>query len=160
MKIFKDLKEIQPHIDKIISSIRHVSNLNKLGGEVADLIRGRTTAGYGCSKKGGNRQKLAPLKPNTIKIRRVKNLDGLTKPNKSNLTESGDMLDNITHRVSNNTVIILFADKDQARKAYFHNRGTKRMRARPFFNLTRAELRNVERQLQRARDEAIKALFS
>lgn len=155
MKIFKDLSEIQSHIDKIINSTRSISNLDKIGGEVADSIRNRTRAGFGCSKKGGSRQKLAPLKRSTIKIRRVKNLHSLTKPNKSNLTESGGMLDSITHRVSNNTLTIFFSDREQAKKAAYHENGK-----RPFFNLTKTELRSVERQFQRARDEAIKQLFS
>jgi hypothetical protein len=82
-------------LQKSAAEVCSSSNMLKLGQFVADMIRLRTKLGFGVKQEGQQKEKLAALKPSTIEARRHKNLRGDTTPGRSNLTETGQMLDSI-----------------------------------------------------------------
>lgn len=91
------------------------------------IIRDRTRAGFGV--EGRRKVKLAGLEESTKRSRKTKNLSPETSANTSNLTESGDMLDNIVSKQVANGVSISIAGKDK-KKA----KGVQKKR--PFFSFT------------------------
>jgi hypothetical protein len=119
-------------------------------------VKKRTRSGKGSTPQG-NETNLKPLSPSYIKARQKMNLSPDTSPSKSNLTKSGDMLDDITANVkaSNDKINITIgfnSAKERKKAGYVSDE-------RPFMNLTKAE----EKQLadateQVAYEEALKAI--
>lgn len=85
----KNLKKI---MDELLRQAEE--SLNDLGNEAAQLIKKRTRLGYGVSEVGGTKEKLEPLSEPYKKQRKGK-ISGPTTPAKSNLTYSGELLDDL-----------------------------------------------------------------
>jgi len=106
---------------------------------------------------GAAKEKLKPLKPRTIEHRtylfnRGELLTG-SKPNRSHLTMTGEMLKDITWKTARQNVTILFSDREQAAKAAY-NTGLDR----PFFLLSDKEIKAIRQILVKAMDNYIDAL--
>ena len=85
-EFFAKLEEIEDELDEIIP---------ELGNQLAEDIRDRTRKGYGTTTNGGEKQRLAALSDEYKKQRRRMPLHTDTSPNKSNLTQTGSMLDSL-----------------------------------------------------------------
>ena len=106
--------------------------LQKISELLRNQIKTRTRLGYGVDDNG-TQSKLKPLAKSTIKSRESKRLSSETSPSTSNLTESGDMLDGMTARVSqytNGTRIEIQLQAKDLKKAQYVSED------RPFMNLT------------------------
>lgn len=79
-----------------------------------------------------------------IKSRQPK-LDGTTSPKRSNLTTTGEMLRSIAARLSGSKVIIEMLGSRNKKLLEYHTSGTDKMPARPFFELTLSELKQLRR---------------
>jgi phage gpG-like protein len=93
-------------------------------------------------------------------MRLKKILNAMTKPSKSNLTETGQMLNDITYSTSQNSIRIFFKTERSDTIALYHETGTSKMPARPFFHLTKTEAKEVNRILERNRNDFIRRNFS
>jgi hypothetical protein len=111
----------------------------ELAEELKERIRKRTRLGYGVSALGANQNPLEKLADSTIRKRKNLNrrgkLSGDTKPNKSNLTESGQLLDSLEVR-ANGTTVEIFVSGTRNQTIFSYNVGT-----RPFLNPTRQDLK-------------------
>ena len=109
------------------------SNMKKLGQEAVDTIVTRTQV-KGKGTEDGKLFKLKSLEKSTIARRkRFKNLSSKTKPRRSNLTMTGQMLDNIIYRVRGKRIIVLLKGSRNRKVATFVQK------VRPFFNLSKRE---------------------
>lgn len=113
--------------------------LEALGKLAADQVRTRTRLGYGVENAEQPQQKLKPLAQSTREKRqRLKQngrLSDQTSPAKSNLTESGKLLDSISFKVSGTTVeVFINGKRNQAVTKYVSD-------ARPFFNLSNTNIK-------------------
>src|SRR4051812_22970465 len=99
-------KNLQKSLEKLVSK----SELDPIAQEMAQIIKVRTRLGYGAKANGESKQKLAPLKDSTIAGRKRKQkagkLSNATAPTKSNLTDSGAMLDSLKGRAVNQLIEI------------------------------------------------------
>jgi len=86
-------RDITKNMQKAIDAALHRSKMKENAELMAKLIKERTRKGGGVKKVGGNVSKLRALAPSTIASRRRKKLHSATSPGKSNLTETGQMLD-------------------------------------------------------------------
>lgn len=100
-------------IDQLIKSIKDslenvesTRNMKKLADEMALQIKKRTREGFGTPKGSrgrGIKERLKPLSQSTIdsrkRLRGKGQLSGKTSPSKSNLTETGQLLDSLRGRV-------------------------------------------------------------
>ena len=128
---------------------------NKVADEAIKQIRKRTRLGYGVSN--GRRTRLKPLSEDYKKTRRkMKGLSRDARPNKSNLTLTGDMLDNMEHKLKKkitSMIITLGADN-----ALNRDKMEWVSEDRPFMGLTKAELRLLNDLIFEEVKKAMKAL--
>ena len=155
---------IQQQIDSILSrKLRErVDNslddktLNKIGLETKRQIIKRTRLGKGVKYRGGPTFKLADLQDSTIDTREryESNLSPFTRPQRSNLTATGQMLDSIDYKIlkSSNikTVEIFFKDNRKfelsGSRSKIQNKDIAKIVAkngRPFFNLSGFEIAKI-----------------
>lgn len=73
------------------------NEMKKLGEEAAEMIKTRTRLGYGVERSGTKRERLDPLAESTKESKKQKRKRGelspLTTPSRSNLTDTGELLD-------------------------------------------------------------------
>lgn len=86
-------------VGSLMEEILSPESMKKYGEMAAEMIRLRTRLGSGVEREGAEKQKLKPLADSTKKQRQSKKKSGklssLTTPNRSNLTDTGQMLDSI-----------------------------------------------------------------
>lgn len=140
------------------------NNLDSLGEEIVRFMKGRVRTGFGVEGHKKKKVRLKPLKASTVASRRRKKrgggLSGLTSPKKSNLTESGDMLDDLSFKSSNPgtdkaNLSIDFQTEEEARKAEWHHEGAGNLPERKFMYLSDKEVKKVSVQIQEYIDDAI-----
>lgn len=144
-------KKIAAKIKEFEKKIQTPEVMKDIGYEATRRIVVRTRLGYGVESEGGPRQKLAPLKDSTVKSRRKKPLSSLTSPKRSNLTETGQLLDMITWRILNRSTIRIEPIGDRsdgesnANVARYAHEGSSNRPKRPFLFLTDTETKGVAR---------------
>ena len=162
---------IQEQIDSILSKkLKERVNrtiddslLNKVGLEARKQILKRTRLGKGVKYQGGPAFKLPSLKDSTIDQRERYdfNLSPFTRPPRSNLTATGQLLDSIRHRLlrtgKNRTVELYFKENRRFELSgppskVKHSKLSKFVadNGRPFFNLAGFEIAKLRSILFRA----------
>lgn len=169
MATFKDISDA---LFKAIDQTVQPNNLSKYARSSAADIKRRTRLGYGVSSNGGKREKLKALDPKYVtnvrsvgkkrdgfrkkkgggyakKYKKGANLSSETTPKKSNLTFTGQLL---------NAIIGLSPSKGLVKITFNENRkdGVKNSdivlgqedQGRPFFYLTRTELKRLKDKLR------------
>lgn len=152
----KDFPEkLKALMDAVKDKLTSKDSMQELGDEAAQLIKKRTRLGYGLDKQGGVKQKLKPLSESYKRERKATGVASSTSPSKSNLTNTGAMLDNIGATASKGKVTIGFDDKFQEQKAEWVAEG-----GRPFNNLSEAELKQLRDKLEVKIKAELKAIFN
>lgn len=129
------------------NELKSRKNMKILAEMSAEIVRDRTRVlGKGVQKRGGYRKDLAPLTKSTIeKRRRNKKLHPSTSPSRSNLTETGQMLDGLygkSDRKGEGEIAIKSRRKGTTKtndEVAFFVSGK-----RPFLDLSSAELKKLE----------------
>jgi hypothetical protein len=143
-KIVKSLK-------KVLDDSIKASAMTPTSKFAADLVVKRTRLGYGVDKNMGAKEKFAKLSPNYVKQRKMfAGLDGSTRPNKSNLTRTGQMLASIQPKVVSGQIII---KPTGAHKGGFSNEqlakwnedGSRNRPRRIFLNISELEFNQIKR---------------
>lgn len=134
-------------INKISASISKFfskSNMKDIAEKGAELIKSRTRSGKGVDVSGGEERALKPLARSTVERRRRKNLHPSTSPGKSNLTESGKMLDSIQGTVdsANNPRIEIAGAKNRKKASEVQG-------DRPFLNLSKKEIDTLKDEIKK-----------
>lgn len=148
-KLTKVLKE---GVEEIVSA----KFLNEVGDFSVKLIRKRTKLGKGVDKTGGSSRKLDSYSDSyVVQRKRLKKQGKLAgTPKKSNLTQSGQMLDKgLDHIVDGNRVIIGMNNDDDAQKAAFVSK------KRAFLNLSRAEIKQITKKIKLKAQQIFKGKF-
>lgn len=152
------------HLGAAAKEIASPANMRKYGEMAAGMIRLRTRLGDGVSADGANKQKLKPLAPSTKKKRsglaaRGK-LSSQTVPGKSNLTESGQMVDSVSVvEAKQGRVTVSPSGARTDGKTNSDVAGFVTDQGRPFNNLSRVENKRLSDQVKRdIRELAKKAL--
>lgn len=97
------VKKFNTQLMKIRNKLVDKRNLEDLAEKAVKMIRDRTRLGLGLYKEGSTKpKKLAPLSPKYKKWRKKNRPSGPTTPAKSNLTYTGDMLDDIDFKITGN----------------------------------------------------------
>lgn len=152
-----DFKKAFKNLENIVKGISSKDSLEEIGAEVVEMVKKRTQLGYGVEDTGKTKKKLTKLEDSTIKSRKQKNLSGMTEPKKSNLTETGDMLDDIkVTKSSNGELEIGFGSDFSQKKANWNTNPTKHPNKRPFMALSNVEIKRVKDKIQEIADDLIK----
>jgi len=150
--------------DKILKKTFTRSNLEKIAESIKDDIKKRTRLGYGVENNGDRKKKLAPLAESTKKSKRRRKgqLSNQTTPSRSNLTDTGEMLDSLDSsakvRSTSAELIIGFKTPEAEDKAEFAHDGSSNRPKRKFMNLSNRELQRVDQAVEDLIDGAIKEL--
>lgn len=139
-KLVADLKQ------EILDKIQGPDVMDLVGRTSRDLIYKRVKSGKGVTSESAvfpETQSLAKLSSSYIDKRKKNPPTGeFSSPARSNLTDTGQMLNSMTHRVEGKGKVILeFDDSFASDKAKWANDGdpTRNRPPRPFFNLSRGE---------------------
>lgn len=127
---------IDAKMKKLLDLVLTRDNLQEIGNTAAERVRKRVRLGYGVTQTGGNQKRLKALSV-PYKAWRKKNKGKLSPEAtaaKSNLTQTGDMLDNIEAEVKGKYVEVQIKGNDNQDKARWVTQ-----QGRPFFFLTKAE---------------------
>lgn len=102
-KISVSVNKVRASLEKDLRDSLNESRMKKVGEFLIERIRIRTRLGYGVSGNMKPREKLKPLAETTKDIRKgfkkAGKLSEFTTPGRSNLTFTGQMLDNLVVRV-------------------------------------------------------------
>lgn len=115
-----------------------------------DIIK-RTKLGYGVNNPGDSQSKLKPLAESTKKSRKYKKLDGTTSPAKSNLTESGAMLNDLTTTVEQDGFSIGVTSQESKDKVKWNAD-----MGRSFLNLSKSQIMAITAFLKKKIVEQLK----
>lgn len=156
----REIGELPRRVAQHITSRPYLEMIGKLVSEEI-VIEGRR--GYGAEKDNSIVKKFKPLAESTINrrkhLRAIGKLSELTSPNKSNLTETAHMFDNLTYKIKQDGVKILFADSWAKKKAYFAHNAYGRRPKRPFMFVSKKNIRQAIRLMEQARDDFIRSLL-
>jgi hypothetical protein len=142
--------------DRIFKKIEKVVNrfgLNDYADETAERVRRRVRLGGGVedTKRGGARTKLKQLSPKYKKARkRSKKLNKTkTKPNKSNLTFTGQLLDAIKGRSRGKKIVLEFKENRDDGLKNSDIAGYVKDQGRDFFELTDKEIKGLRNSIKK-----------
>ena len=152
MGVADDLKRrLEIEIKALTAKINEPGNVRIIADEATRRIVTRTRLGYGVPGPEQTRQKLSPLKESTVKARKKKTLSPNTSPKRSNLTDTGKMLDSITWRIIGRDTIRIAPSggrddgENNADVAGYAHDGSSNRAKRPFLFLSDAETKGLSR---------------
>lgn len=135
----KDLSQLD--LSHLLHGILTQEFMQQLGELAASEVKKRTRIGYGVADQGSPQQKLKPLEKSTIdKRKRTKargELAAETTPARSNLTETGQLLDSIKVRLEGGSVVV-YLDGERNKLVADHV-----SKQRPFFNLSKTNQKTL-----------------
>lgn len=154
------MNEITRKLDQVLKLLLSEENLLDIGNYAVSLIRKRTKIGYGVANQGGTKEKLLALSKSYKKQRKYKKLDSTTNQNKSNLTQTGQMLKDLMCWIENEVVMIGFQDDESLQKAGWVTKGeySSGNKPRPFNNISEAEKKQISIYIQKKIDKLLKRL--
>ena len=147
----KQFDNIVKRLEKSVKEAINNKALVDVGVFATDLIVKRTRLGYGVKKDGDAKEKFAKLSPNYVKQRKMfQGLHSLTRPNRSNLTRTSQMLDSIAAKVKANTIEIRpTGTRDDGKRnadiARYNAEGGRGRPKRIFMNLSTLEFKQIVR---------------
>lgn len=115
--------------------------LSAAATKAAELVKTRTRKGFGVANEGGPQKRLKPLSPKYIEKRKKLAARGQlspeTSPARSNLTKTGDMLNDIKTSVGTNEARVYIDSAKNVTKA------ENVQKDRPFMNLSASEKKEI-----------------
>lgn len=160
-----DTKRWRDAVKKVIPEITKPAQMRKYGELAAGMIKLRTRLGSGVARDGAEKEKLKALKPSTIErrkgLKKSGQLSGDTSPRKSNLTESGQLLDSVqVTEVGVATVSVgpLGGRSDGLTNQKVADYVTEG--GRPFNNISKIETKRLHDEVKRNLRDAIKRVLT
>lgn len=137
-----DFKDLKKKLEDAVLAIADRETFNAIGKMSAESIRTRTRLGKGVDEMGGKLENLKALKTSTKDIRSFKKASGKlsnqTQPARSNLTETGELLDSIKYESTATEVRIYIDGVDNQKKAQ-----DQVAQGRKFMSLSKTEVNAV-----------------
>jgi len=141
---------------RVMRTVLSKRNMARYMKVLASDIRIRTRLGYNALKSGGKRTKLKPLKPSTKKgreyLKRRGGLSGLTKPARSNLTRTEQMLNalrGLGKGTGKGVVEVKASGRSDSKETNAAVAGYAEDHGRPFLNLTSKEVKELKQNIKK-----------
>lgn len=153
----KRLKELSERISQAVNESIDTAQSKRLGDNLAGQIRKRTRLGYGVGTNG-QQQRLLRLTDLYIEHREDNrsDLSEATRPGKSNLTATGQMLNSLRGRGARAQIVVEITGNRTKelgdRRSRLSNSQVARYvqeQGRPFFKVTNAEKNGLAREVKR-----------
>lgn len=136
----KDMSSyLQGKLKEIVAEIESKENMQEIANYLKQDIYKRTKLGYGVDKAGGTQSKFRALSDGYKKQR--KGMDDLasdTSPAKSNLTQTGDMLDALVATASKAKATVDIVDPVELEKAKWNEDN-----GRTFMNVSKSQILKI-----------------
>lgn len=151
-----NLKDFPAHlrtaISKALDEATTVERMQDIGDDLAEQIRVRTRLGNGLGKNGGEPSKLKKLSKEYIEQRKTnKELSEFTTPTKSNLTLTGEMLDELKATADKDKITLSFDSQFSKDKARWNDE-----KGRPFLYVSRVQVERLKNSLEKKITELLK----
>ena len=91
--------------------------LKQLGEKTTKRVHDRIKKGYGVKRDGAQEERLKPLAGSYVEQRKRMSLHPSTSPSKSNLTQTGEMLGDLTYEVAIGHLTIKYKTAESKTKA-------------------------------------------
>lgn len=154
-----DLKSFKAKIDKALDELVSPKVLKQVGNFEADLVKRRARLGYGVPQDGGNKEKFKELAPSTISARKKKKLASETTAKKSNLTETGQLLNDLVSKIEGRSTIIGHTKDRNKRIGAFHQTGGGNLPQRRYLGLAKEDIKQITAQMQDIFTDILNKLF-
>ncbi len=132
------LRELELKLKTLLDSTIDRQLMDTIGDHTSLVVKERTRRGYGVAKNEGPKKRLKGISESTKKRRKglaaQGQLSSETSPNKSNLTRTGKMLDDIAYRAKANEVLIYLKGNSSTKAKKNADLG------RIFMNLSKSEI--------------------
>ena len=161
------MNKIGKKLQRAANKISSRSAMKNLAEDGVELIRKRVRAGRGVKTAGGVEKKFKRLAKSTIESRRRKRLHPKTSPGKSNLTETGQMIDSMKAKsAGRGGAKIVFEGTRRSNGKRISNKelasihdkqgASKKRVKRPFFRFSGKEIKKLTKQVERELKRLIK----
>jgi hypothetical protein len=138
-------KHLKESITRALEETITPQLMQQVGDDFVDQIRTRTRLGNGLDKHKGEPSKLRPLSKDYVESRKTfKKLSPLTKPGKSNLTLTGEMLDQLKATVQGAKITITFGNQFSKDKARWNQES-----GRKFLFISRVQIERLKNGLEK-----------
>lgn len=152
IKLSEFPKHLHQAITKAVEETMSQKLLQDIGDDFVEQIKIRTRLGNGLDKNEGEPSKLKPLSKDYVKYRKSKNdLSEFTKPSKSNLTLTGEMLDSLEAKVTEDKITISFSNQFSKYKARWNEES-----GRSFLAISRVQIERLKNSLEKKITELLK----
>lgn len=154
----KNVEALKLKLEKLSRLWQQSPQAKQFGQDIVAQITKRTRLGKGVPGEGGELEPLKGLADSTIQTRKryQKNLSELTRAKKSNLTATGQMLEDIVFNIKDGGFLFFFRSRRRNRELSGSRGKTTNAEVaryvsedRPFFNLSRTELAGYAVRLKR-----------
>lgn len=143
-----DFKDLKKQVDSALRYTLNKQTFSEIGKMTADSIKNRTRLGKGVNQTEGKLETLLPLKESTKARRNIKKktgkLSNQTTPARSNLTDTGELLDSLKYESSATEVRIYIEGANNQKKAIDQSKA-----GRKFMDLSKSEVNAVISYLQK-----------
>jgi phage gpG-like protein len=136
------ISDLQKKLNNLLSDVVDQDLMTKIAKSVKSNVQTRTRRGFGVDSEGGPAKKLKPLADSYKKQRkRIQAAGGLsqeTTPNKSNLTNTGEMINAIDYEVTRNEATVFVTGIENRKKAKYQADADRK-----FMNLSKREIKDI-----------------
>ena len=163
----EDMEKFRKLIDTSMKELINQQTLGPIAIELKNIIQRRTRLGSGVEQTGAPKTPLAELASSTKKGRARKKELGLlsdkTSPNKSNLTETGQMLNSLRgyarKKADAGTIDIQPTGDRNKKLAAIHTLGNPELPKRRFLDLSLQDIKQLTAVLQDKFSEILDRVF-
>jgi hypothetical protein len=121
-KVSLNFKKVTSRIEKALNDVVGKKAMIAMGQFARELIVKRTRLGYGVEDNFAPRKKLGALKASYVKQRSMfEGLDSTTRPKKSNLTRTGEMLESLESKYVRKGLVLIEPKGARNRKVALYN---------------------------------------
>ncbi len=152
VSIDKFSRTFKTKVKKVLKDIESTGAMQEVGDSIIKDVQTRTRKGYGATSQH-NKIKLDKLSDSYKKQRKKMRLSSTTRPNKSNLTQSGEMLESLERNKIRGGVRVIPSGLDNKKKAKWVSK------KRPFLNMTKPEIKRARKVLSNILDRIVKKIF-
>lgn len=137
-----DFKDLKMKLDGTLKEVLNKETFSEIGKTVSAQVKTRTRLGKGVDENNASQKNLKPLQDGTKLRRKAKKqlgkLSSETTPAKSNLTDTGEMLNSLKYETSATEVRIYIDGENNQKKARDQVK-----QGRKFMKLSKAEVNTV-----------------
>lgn len=149
----KTLDDVRKFLNALKKEVLSKDNFQKIGEEVKEIVYRRVKSGFGVNSdetETPTQKRLKPLSKSYVEQRKDRGVKGqFATPGASNLTNTGQMLDSIQVRATNDGVTISIPDTPRSDTDISNKKVAEYVAdERPFFALTSAEIKIVDQMIR------------